>query len=593
MLTTTGSRKVSVVSKVSVLLAIALFALCASQVVAQTTEFSYQGKLNDGGTPANGSYDFEFRLFDVDIAGTALATQQRSGVAVAGGVFSVRLDFGANFNGQPRWLEVGVRLAGSADPFTTLNPRQPVTSAPYGIRSLTAGSADAAADAAKLGGIDASEYVKTDDQRLEDGGPPGPGSTHYIQNSAAQQAASNFNISGNGIVGGNLSVAGTFSAPGQLVKSLNGLKDNVALAAGSNITITPSGNTLTIASAGGGSVNAVLNQTTQQAGANFNIAGTGTANTFNSATHYNIGGNRILSTPGAANLFAGQFAGQSNTTGGTNVFIGFRAGATNSVGGQNIFAGALSGRWNTTGEKNSFFGSGAGYGNTTGDGNTFLGDGAGADNTTGSNNVFIGRRAGDANTSGNGNTVVGVFADVGSANLSHATAIGAFAVVNTSNTVQLGRGNGNDDVRVPGRLVVGKLGSAGSAHLCRNAANQLAPCSSSLRYKTDIAPFSAGLNLVQQLRPLTFRWKDDGARDLGLGAEEVERIEPLLVTYNSAGQVEGVKYDRVAVVLLNAVREQQAQIRQQQQQLEQQQLIIDGLRQLVCRANPQAQVCAK
>jgi type III secretory pathway lipoprotein EscJ len=40
----------------------------------------------------------------------------------------------------------------------------------------------------------------------------------------------------------------------------------------------------------------------------------------------------------------------------------------------------------------------------------------------------------------------------------------------------------------------------------------------------------------------------------------VAAIEPLLVTRNASGQVEGVKYDRVAVVLLNAVKEQQAQI---------------------------------
>jgi len=53
-------------------------------------------------------------------------------------------------------------------------------------------------------------------------------------------------------------------------------------------------------------------------------------------------------------------------------------------------------------------------------------------------------------------------------------------------------------------------------------------------------------------------------RDLGLGAEDVEKVEPLLVTYNEKGQVEGVKYDRVAVVLLNAVNEQQAQIEKQQ-----------------------------
>ena len=90
--------------------------------------------------------------------------------------------------------------------------------------------------------------------------------------------------------------------------------------------------------------------------------------------------------------------------------------------------------------------------------------------------------------------------------------------------------------------------------------HRFAYCSSSLRYKTDIAPFSSGLDLVARLRPIAFTWKEGGARDLGLGAEEVAAIEPLLVTRNASGQVEGVKYDRVAVVLLNAVKEQQAQI---------------------------------
>jgi len=56
-------------------------------------------------------------------------------------------------------------------------------------------------------------------------------------------------------------------------------------------------------------------------------------------------------------------------------------------------------------------------------------------------------------------------------------------------------------------------------------------------------------------------------RDLGLGAEEVAAVEPLLVTYNSKGEVEGVKYDRIAVVLLNAVKEQQEQILQQTTQI--------------------------
>jgi hypothetical protein len=55
--------------------------------------------------------------------------------------------------------------------------------------------------------------------------------------------------------------------------------------------------------------------------------------------------------------------------------------------------------------------------------------------------------------------------------------------------------------------------------------------------------------------------------------------------------IEGVKYDRLSAVLINAVNEQQAQIERQQQQLQEQQAVIGGLRKLVCQNNPRAEVC--
>lgn len=73
-------------------------------------------------------------------------------------------------------------------------------------------------------------------------------------------------------------------------------------------------------------------------------------------------------------------------------------------------------------------------------------------------------------------------------------------------------------------------------------------------------------------------------RDVGFGAEDVARIDPLFVSYNSKGEVEGVKYDRLSVLFVNAFREQQAQIEAQQKQ-------IDELRRIVCAQNPSAEVC--
>ncbi len=74
--------------------------------------------------------------------------------------------------------------------------------------------------------------------------------------------------------------------------------------------------------------------------------------------------------------------------------------------------------------------------------------------------------------------------------------------------------------------------------------------------------------------------------DLGLGAEDVAAIEPLLVTYNDKGQVEGVKYDRIGVVLINAVREQQAQI-------ESQKADIEMLKAAICEINATSAFCSK
>jgi len=159
------------------------------------------------------------------------------------------------------------------------------------------------------------------------------------------------------------------------------------------------------------------------------------------------------------------------------------------------------------------------------------------------------------------------------------------------NGVQQGGITPAGDLYSLNKIGLGSLGSAGSTALCRNASNQISTCSSSLRYKKDLHPFTSGLSLIRQLNPITFRWKADNMLDLGFGAEDIAKVEPLLVTHNASGQVEGVKYDRISAVLVNAVKEQQTQIETQQNQIRQQQALIDGLKNLVCRNKKRAAVC--
>ncbi len=253
--------------------------------------------------------------------------------------------------------------------------------------------------------------------------------------------------------------------------------------------------------------------------------------------------------------------------------------------------GDEAGLFNTTGNWNTFVGYDTGALNTEGGGNTSLGWRAGHDTTTGNSNTFVGYGSGTTNITGSNNLSLGYNADVSLTGLNYATAIGSGAVVSTSNTVQLGRADGSDTVFVPGSLRVNSLGLAGSTQVCRNASNQISTCSSSLRYKTNINRFGYGLSLINRLKPITFDWKDGGTHDLGLGAEDVAAVEPMLVTYNANGQVEGVKYDRVSVVLINAVKEQQAQIESLQITNAQQQRQIEMLLTIVCSLKPNAGGC--
>jgi hypothetical protein len=100
-----------------------------------STAFTYQGKLADGGSPANGSYDFLFSPFDAASGGVQVADSQiREDVAVVDGYFTVTLDFGTGlFEGDARWLEVDVRPGASTGSHTTLSPRTLLTGVPYAL----------------------------------------------------------------------------------------------------------------------------------------------------------------------------------------------------------------------------------------------------------------------------------------------------------------------------------------------------------------------------------------------------------------------------------------------------------------------------
>ncbi len=142
---------------------------------AQGTAFTYQGRLNDGGSPANGNYDLRFTIYDAtNIPGTVIAGPiTNAATAVSNGLFTSTLDFGPGvFTGSARWLDIGVRTNGSVNAFTVLSPRQPLTPAPYAILATGASNLFGTLPATQLTGtLPASAFAGyTNSVALTNGG---------------------------------------------------------------------------------------------------------------------------------------------------------------------------------------------------------------------------------------------------------------------------------------------------------------------------------------------------------------------------------------------------------------------------------------
>ena len=105
------------------------------------TAFTYQGRLIDSNNAADGLYDFQFKLYDANIAGNKLGVDVNKPEAdVIDGYFTVELDFGSSvFDGNAVWLQIGVRQGNFSDPnaYNILSPRQLVTPTPYAIKAKT------------------------------------------------------------------------------------------------------------------------------------------------------------------------------------------------------------------------------------------------------------------------------------------------------------------------------------------------------------------------------------------------------------------------------------------------------------------------
>ena len=99
--------------------------------------FVYQGVLEDGGAPANGTYDIQYRLFN-DAGVPVSILHQFNGIVITDGLVNQTLPWStAHYNGEKRFLEIALRKSG--DPtFTTLAPRTEIRPTPYASHAIEA-----------------------------------------------------------------------------------------------------------------------------------------------------------------------------------------------------------------------------------------------------------------------------------------------------------------------------------------------------------------------------------------------------------------------------------------------------------------------
>jgi hypothetical protein len=263
-----------------------------------------------------------------------------------------------------------------------------------------------------------------------------------------------------------------------------------------------------------------------------------TTGTFNTAVGWrsllNNDTGRYNTAVGAGCLFINM--AEENTATGTGALF------LNLQGGKNTATGAFALYTNSNGIANTAVGSDALPANTSGGQNTALGQGAGFNQTTGSGNVYIG--------------------------------VGVPGVAGESNSCYIAS-------------IFNQVPASGIPVLI-NSSNKLGTTTSSKRFKENIKPMDKASEGLFGLKPVCFRYKKEidpvGISQLGLVAEDVEKVNPDLVVRDTEGKPYSVRYDAVNAMLLNeflkehrTVQEQKAIIAELKHNFADQQKQIEAL----------------
>jgi Chaperone of endosialidase len=255
----------------------------------------------------------------------------------------------------------------------------------------------------------------------------------------------------------------------------------------------------------------------------------------------------------------------------------------------------------TTGSLNTANGAVALYSNTTGDNNTANGAFALYYNTTGYSNTANGLGALYFNRTGYYNTANGAFALYSNTTGNYNTAFGVNALLNNagSSNVGLGAGAGKNLTTGSGNVCIGAgiLGFAGESNTTRirniyssvvsgravyvSSGNKIGTLASTRRVKDNIKPMDKASEALLALKPVSFRYKKEidasGTLQFGLIAEEVADINADLVTRDSEGKPETVRYEAVNAMLLNEFLKEHKAFVEEQHEVETLEATVAGL----------------
>lgn len=282
---------------------------------------------------------------------------------------------------------------------------------------------------------------------------------------------------------------------------------------------------------------------------------------------------------GKSNIFIGVKSGYENKS-NENVYIGYNSGVVESKG-SNTFIGCEAGKYSSgtrntfigdsvcsftgsNGSYNVFIGAETAYKNISGSSNVFLGNIAGAYNKDGSSNIFIGQSAGHTNECGADNIFIGTESGMSNIQGNNNICIGHSSDTtddNPFNQIVFGQGvtsYGDNSITFPKNLK--SMSSGTEVNFSNSGGGCLFPVSSSIRWKENIKDISETIDtsLIYNLRPVTYNpiigHGDPNEVHIGLIAEEVDELFPIIVPKDDKNQPASVRYSMLGVLLIAEIK---------------------------------------